>query len=86
MNPDILKAFESSNLDLRLLIWLPPIITVLVLWSAFWKGLALWHSARREKTGWFILLLFVNTLGLLEMVFLFGIAKLKFNELFSKKT
>ena len=61
-----------------------PLFIVLLLWSFFWKGLALWHSARRGEYIWFIVLLFVNTLGILEIVYLFAIAKLKFDDLFKK--
>ncbi len=62
-----------------------PILVVLVLWSIFWKGLALWHSARRVQPWWFFFLLIINTLGILEIIYLFGFAKLKLSELFSKK-
>ena len=62
---------------------LAPVLLVLVLWSLFWKGLALWHSGRRGQYWWFIILLLVNTLGILEIIYLFGFAKLKWNELFS---
>jgi len=55
-----------------------------VLWSLFWKGLALWHSSQRKEAGWFFALLIVNTLGILEIVYLFGVAKLKFSQLFRK--
>jgi hypothetical protein len=54
-------------------------------WTIFWKGLALWHSARRGEPLWFVILLIVNTFGILEIVYLFVVAKLKLNELFSKK-
>lgn len=62
-----------------------PVLLVIVLWSIFWKGLALWHSAQRGQYWWFVILLFVNTLGILEIIYLFAIAKLHFNELFSSK-
>ncbi len=65
---------------------LAPIILLFVLWSVFWKGLALWHSARRGSYWWFIILLLVNTLGILEIIYLFGVVKLKFKDLFSKHT
>ncbi len=45
-------------------------------WSLFWKGLALWKSARREEKWWFIILLIVNTLGLLEILYLFVFSRL----------
>jgi methionyl-tRNA synthetase len=62
-----------------------PALFVLVLWSIFWKGLALWHSGRRGQPWWFVILLIVNTVGLLEIIYLFLILKLKLSELFSKK-
>ncbi len=62
-----------------------PMVMVLVVWSIFWKGLALWHSARRGQPWWFMILLIVNTVGLLEIIYLFLILKLKFSQLFSKR-
>jgi hypothetical protein len=60
-----------------------PMLAILVLWSVFWKGLALWHSAQREQPWWFVIMGVVNTAGILEIVYLFAVAKLKFSELFS---
>lgn len=34
------------------------------------KGYALWHAARSEQKWWFIALLVVNTLGILEIIYL----------------
>jgi hypothetical protein len=55
-----------------------------MLWSIFWKGLALWHSGRRGQSWWFIVLLVVNTMGILEIIYLFAVIKLKFSQLFKK--
>lgn len=60
-----------------------PLLLVLVVWSLFWKGLGLWHSAQRGQYWWFVILLLVNTLGILEIIYLFAIAKLHFHDLFS---
>ena len=60
-----------------------PFIVVLV-WSLFWKGLALWHSGRRGQPYWFLILLVVNTVGILEIIYLFAVLKLNFSKLFSK--
>lgn len=72
-------------------LWIPgffavflPFVIIFVLWSLVLKGLALWHAARRGEPVWFILLLLINTMGILELVYLFAVAKLKVNELFSK--
>ena len=59
-----------------------PIVLVVVLWAIVWKGLALWHAARRGQYWWFGILLVVNTLGILEIIYLFFVAKLKWSELF----
>lgn len=63
-----------------------PFLLVLLAWSFIWKGLALWHSARRSDTIWFVILLFVNTMGILEIVYLFVFAKRSFGNLFSKNS
>lgn len=47
------------------------VILVLALWSIVWKGLALWKSARRGDKWWFIVMLIVNLVGLLEIVYIF---------------
>lgn len=62
-----------------------PVLVIFMLWSLFWKGLALWHSARRNQPWWFVIMMVVNTLGILEIIYLFGVAKLKFEDLFSNK-
>lgn len=37
------------------------------------KGYALWNAARRDEKGWFVALLLINTLGVLELVYLYFI-------------
>lgn len=44
----------------------------LLIWSVAWKGLALWHAARRGEKYWFIALLIVNTVGILEILYLYA--------------
>lgn len=53
------------------------IIWVGILWSLPWKGMALWKAATRRDTGWFIALLVVNTVGLLDIVYLYFISERK---------
>lgn len=50
-------------------------ILFFVFWSLIWKGLALWRAARRKEVAWFVILLVVNTLGILEIIYYFLIAK-----------
>jgi len=42
-----------------------------LIWSLFWKGLALWKSAGKKQLIWFALLLLINSLGLLEIAYIF---------------
>jgi len=48
-----------------------------VIWLVVWKGLALWKSAREGSKVWFIILLVVNTLGILEILYLYVFSKKK---------
>lgn len=50
-------------------------LIALMMWSLVWKAFALWHSARRSERVWFIIFLFVNTVGILEMIYLFWFVK-----------
>jgi len=47
------------------------ILIAIVVWSIPWKGFALWKSARRGEGVWFIILLLLNTAGILEILYLF---------------
>lgn len=62
-----------------------PFLPILLLWTIVWKGLGLWHAGQRGQAWWFVILLVVNTVGLLEIIYLFGVLHLKLSELFSKR-
>ena len=48
---------------------------LLVLISLALKGFALWHAAKRGEKWWFVALLLINTMGLLELAYLIFFAK-----------
>lgn len=50
---------------------------IVLVWSVIWKGLALWKSAREGSKVWFVVLLIVNTLGILEILYLYVFSKKK---------
>lgn len=52
-----------------------PLLVPVALWLLFWKGLALWRAARNGQKGWFIVLLVINTVGILEIVYLLFFSK-----------
>ena len=49
----------------------------LVIWTLCWKGVALWKAARNEHKWWFIALLILNTLAILEIIYIFFFSKKK---------
>lgn len=65
MNVPFLQAIQN----------IPPwITTILLLWSLFWKGLALWRAASSKQKAWYVAILLINSLGILEIVYLFKFA------------
>ncbi len=51
------------------------IVLIASVWGAVWKGIALWKSARNKNLVWFIVLLVVNTVGILEILYIFVFSK-----------
>ena len=48
---------------------------LITLWTLPWKGWALWLAARRTEKWWFIAILALNTIAILEIIYIFGIAR-----------
>jgi len=48
---------------------------VALVWSVIWKGLALWKASRLGSKPWFVVLLLVNTAGILEILYLYIFSK-----------
>lgn len=48
---------------------------ILFIVIAILKGMSLWYAARRGEKVWFIVLLIINTMGILELIYLFAVAK-----------
>ena len=49
----------------------PLVLILILIWTLFWKGLALWKSARKEQPYWFIALLIFNTIGILPILYIY---------------
>ena len=47
------------------------IIVGLIIWSLAWKGVAMWKAAHRDEKKWFIALFVINTIGILEILYLY---------------
>ena len=51
------------------------LLLAVVVWSVAWKGLALWKAARKGSKVWFAVFLIVNSLGILEILYLYVLSK-----------
>jgi hypothetical protein len=46
------------------------LIVVITIWDIIWRGMALWNSAKRNESVWFVALLIINSLGILPIIYL----------------
>lgn len=51
------------------------ILLVAVLWTLPWKGYALWTASKQGSKRWFIALIILNTFAILEIYYIFYVAK-----------
>ncbi len=72
MNPFLESIQGISDLP----IWFLALLTT---WILIWKGLALWKSARRGSSTWFLALLIINTMGILEILYFYLFSEMKLN-------
>lgn len=49
----------------------------IVIWTIPWKGVALWKAARNGSKVWFVVMLVINTLAILEIIYIFFFSKKK---------
>lgn len=51
------------------------ILIGIFLWVLPWKGWALWKSANLGSKKWFVIILVLNTLAILEILYIFVFSK-----------
>ena len=66
--------FVQGGFSLNLLILL------LIVWTLFWKGYALWLAAKNNNKKWFVALIILNTAGILEIIYVFGVLNKKWSD------
>ncbi len=70
-----MEAFDWGLPFLAGMFWLATIPALV--WSMAWKGIALWRAGRNAHLVWFIVLFIVNTLGILEIIYIFAFSRRK---------
>lgn len=58
----------------------PWLLYAIVGWSVIWKAIALWYAARNTQLYWYIALIIINTVGILEIIYLLFFRKKKTND------
>lgn len=58
----------------------PWIIYAIIAWTLPWKGIALWKAAKNNNKAWFIILFLVNTLAMLDIIYIVFFGKEKKEE------
>jgi len=56
------------------------LLILVLVWSLVWKAIALWKAARKGHLVWFIILLVVNTIGILEILYIFLFSEMKLKQ------
>jgi len=51
-------------------------LLTIAIWTLVWKGLALWKSSKKNHLTWFVILLIVNTVGILEILYIYVFSKM----------
>ena len=49
----------------------------IMIWTLVWKGGSVWIASKNNQKGWVLALLVFNTVGILEIVYIFYVAKKK---------
>ncbi len=57
------------------------VLLITVLWVLPWKIFALWTASKNNHKIWFIVLVIANTVGILEIIYVFFVAKKKWPEI-----
>ncbi|MFZ2072177.1 MAG: DUF5652 family protein [Minisyncoccia bacterium] len=53
------------------------VMILLIIWTIAWKCYSIWIAARNNHKKWFIALIIFNTAGILDMIYIFYVAKKK---------
>jgi hypothetical protein len=46
------------------------VIIVLALWDLAWRGVGLWKASNNDQKIWYILILVINSLGILPIIYI----------------
>ncbi len=53
------------------------------IWVLPWKAYSLWIASQRRDKKWFLVLVLINTVAILEIIYIFFVAKKKPKDIFN---
>lgn len=56
--------------DFNLQTWQVVLLVIAAVWELVWKGFALWRAAKKDQPVWFVLIMVLNTVGILPIIYL----------------
>ncbi len=65
-----MDLFQLNNIN-------PYVFALATLWTLPWKGVALWKASKNGHKGWFIAILVLNTLAILDIIYILFFSKPK---------
>ena len=63
-----IQSLQTSSIPLWVLI-------LIMLWVLPWKGYSMWLAAKSNDRKWFVALLILNTLAILDIIYIYFINK-----------
>ena len=57
------------------------LLLILIFWVLPWKIYSLWTASKNNHKTWFVLLIILNTFGILEIIYIFYVAKKKWSDI-----
>ena len=58
----------------------PWVIYLMAAWTLPWKGIALWKAAKNNQKIWFVIIFLLNTLAILDIIYIMFVGKEKKEE------
>ena len=62
---ETLTTLSEAQLTLLL-----SVIVIFTLWDLAWKGIAMWDAVNRKSKLWFVMLLIINSAGIVPILYL----------------
>ena len=74
------SSWGPMGVGLGSMIFLGPLVAIGLIWTIYWKYHAIWYAVKHEEKWWFLAFLVINTLGILEILYLYYFSKFHKNQ------